>query len=623
MLVKQGFDERFVDKITKLKRELGEEVFELDGIGASQLDICQFAKKFFKTENVSDVSTDSNSNVDSNDVLNFEYEFTKSLQKLNGYYLIWKELQKKYSIRHANKILELLIGGSLKLHDQHHLLKPYCYAFSLAPLVQNGMPFIEKVKIGKPKHFKSFVNLVIQLTAYISNQIAGAAAFPDLFVYMDWFLRKEYGEDYLTNFEVRGIVSQEIQSLVYSLNFPFRGSQSAFTNVSMYDDYFLKDLFSNMLYPDMSAPNFESIKTLQMFYMEWFLEESRKQTLTFPINTVTMYKDDDNVIHDKDFLGKVSELNAYNGAFNIYTGPLGSLSSCCRLRNDLTQVREYMNTLSPSGVSIGSHRVVTINLPRIAFDTSSSDEYMKVLDDRVSCAQDILDCHRDLLNKMIAKGRLPLYKYDFMHIKKQFSTVGIVGVNEACEIAGYDIVNDDGCAFARRILDRINDLNDKRKKLDGHIRNMEQIPAESAAIMFAKKDRLKYSASPYKLYSNQYIPLGKNVDIHARMRIAGIFDSTTQGGSIAHINVTDSITPDQMRTVIETSAGMGVIYFCVNMAQARCDSCNQLFIGKFDKSPCCNATVTEYLRVVGFLTPVKKWSKERRDEYKQRQFYEM
>lgn len=621
MLVKQSFDDQFVEKINRLKRELGEEMFALDGIGDKSLDINAFAKDFFGTENVSDVSTDSNSNVESNDVLNFEYEFGKSLQKLNGYYIMWKRLKKKHGLRHANKILELLIDGSLKLHDQHHLLKPYCYAFSLHSLVHGGLPFIDKVNICAPKHFKSFINLVIQLTAYISNQIAGAAAFPDLFAYMDWFLRKEYGEEYLQDDATREIIKQEIQSLVYSLNFPFRGSQSAFTNVSMYDEYFLKDLFSNLLYPDMSEPNFESIKGLQEFYMDWFTNESKKQTLTFPINTNTLYKDDDNKIHDMEFLDLVSKHNCYNGAYNIYTGPMGSLSSCCRLRNDLNKVREYMNTLAPSGVSIGSHRVVTINLPRIALETNSVEDYMRVLEYKTNCAQDILDCHREIIADMIDKGRLPLYKYGFMHLKKQFSTIGVVGANEACEIRGFDILESTGSDFVGGILGRINELNDKRTAIDGHIRNVEQIPAESAAIMFAKKDKLLFKQSAYPMYSNQYIPLWTNVDIHERMRIAGLFDSTTQGGSIAHLNLTDSVSPDQMRTLIETAAGYGCIYFGINMAQARCDSCNKLFIGKFEKSPCCSASVTEYMRVVGFLTPVKRWSKERREEYKQRQFY--
>ena len=275
MLIRQSFDQRFVDKLKDIENKYGLEMIEAEGIGPSTLDINSFAKKFFKRNNVADVSSDANANVDDNSILSLEYEFGKSLQKLNAYYIFWKKMteNEKIGIKRANKILELCINGTLKIHDLQFSLKPYCFAFSLSEMVTKGLPFIKKVKIGPPKHFKSFINLVIQFTAYASNQMAGATAFPDLFVYMDWYARMDFGENYHENEEVMKTIKQELQSLVYSWNFPFRGSQSSFTNVNLYDDYFLKDLFTGTMYPDMSKPNFDTIKKLQECYMRWFVEE--------------------------------------------------------------------------------------------------------------------------------------------------------------------------------------------------------------------------------------------------------------------------------------------------------------------------------------------------------------
>ena len=620
MIVRQSFDERFVIKINEIQSTYGSELLDADGIGQNQLDINHFAKKFFANKVVADVSTDGNANVDDDSVLSFEYEANKSMQKLNGYYVMWKRICDKHGIKRANKLLELCITGALKIHDQHQMLKPYCYAFSLEPMVTYGFPFIKKIKIGKAKHFKSFINHVIQFTAYASNQLAGAAAYPDLFVYMDWFARRDFGEEYLQNEQSAEFIKEELQSLVYSWNYPFRGSQSAFVNVNLYDDYFMKDLFEVTLYPDGSRPNFDSIKALQKFYMEWFIDESKKQTFTFPINTATFYKDDDGNLPDKDFLNHVSDLNSINGTFNIFTGPLGVLSSCCRLRNDTNEVA-YTNSFGAGGTQIGSHRVVTLNLPRIAYQVEDKQQYLKQLDYNIRAAQDILDIHRELIAENIEKGKLPLYTHGFMNLNKQFSTLGFIGINESCELMGCDITDKIGTDFAKEILDKMNHLNQSRSKDDNHIRNIEQIPGEGAAVTLAKKDKLLFTDHDYKMYANQYIPLWKNVDVQKRIKIQGQLDSMCGGGAICHLNCTDSVQPRQMKKLITGAAKQGCIYFAVNIAQCRCNTCSKLFIGKFDKSPCHDASVTHFLRVVGFLTPVENWIPERRDEYKIRQFY--
>jgi len=621
--IKQSFDSRFVKKIHDLQEEYGLELFELDGIGPNSLDICHFSDKFFSDKtNIADVSIDANANVDDSSVLSFEYEYNKGIQKLNGYYEIWKRMadNPEYGVKRANKMLEHCITGVLKIHDQHMIHKPYCYAFSLQPLCTKGMPFIKKVKIKKPKHLSSFVNLVIQFTAYASNQLAGASAFPDFFVYFDWYARKDFGNNYMEDEGATKQVLQNLQSLVWSWNFPYRGSQSAFVNLNIYDTHFLKDLFDNTIYPDNSTPDFESIEKLQKLYARWFVDISKEQTFTFPVNTATFYKDENGDILDNDFLEYISELNCYNGVFNIFTGELGVLSSCCRLRNDSSQT-EYMNSFGAGGVSIGSHRVVTLNLPHIGFQAEDDADYMSKLELYTKYAHYILDVQREILVENIRNKKLPLYTHEFMFLQKQFSTLGFIGINEACEIQGYSIIEDSGRVFARGILDKMNSMNDQASKKDGRIRNIEQIPGESAASMFALKDKLQFNNQPYDMYANQYIPLWKNVDIQDRIKTQGEFDSLCSGGAICHLNCTDSITPNQMKKLIVTAAKAGCIYYAVNMNMCRCNICDKLYIGNFEKSPCHDSAVTHYIRVVGFLTPVENWTPPRRNEYKLRQFY--
>lgn len=624
MNIKMSFDDRFSYRLNELRDKYGDAVFSILGISDDKLDINEYSKKFFKNKSaVADVSVDANANVSDRSVCSYEYEYPKAIQKLNGIYLIWKKMtdNPNFGIKKANKALELVISGALKIHDLHHIVMPYCYAYDSDCIVQKGLPYINNIKITQPKHVLSYINLHIQFIAYSSNQTAGAVGLPSFFVYLDWFCRKDWGENYLeTHAEELG---QNLQSFIYSCNYPFRGSQSSFTNISIFDRYFLNHLFGNTYYPDMSQPNFDSIMNLQKFYARLFVHMSLEQPFTFPVNTANFYRPDDTKeIQDEEFLRFVSDLNCHNGCFNIYSGPLSAISSCCRLRSITDNVKEYTNSFGAGGVQIGSHRVVTINLPRISYISSSKDEYIKILESYVSAAQDILDTHREIVADNIERGKLPLYTYGFMNLKKQYSTVGFIGLNEAVEQMGGNIQNDGGLEFAKQIIDKINAMNQKRTKEDGNIRNCEQIPGESAAVDLAKIDKILYpDKCEYKLYANQFIPLWTNVDVTERIRLQAVFDSKCDGGSIMHANIDSELTKDQMYDLIKYTCKQGVVYWAINMLQVRCKTCNKLFIGKFDKSPCHNADVEKYIRVVGFLTPISSWLPERREEYEHRQIY--
>jgi len=234
---------------------------------------------------------------------------------------------------------------------------------------------------------------------------------------------------------------------------------------------------------------------------------------------------------------------------------------------------------------------------------------------------DILDVHRESMQTLIDSGRLPLYKYNFMFLQKQFSTVGFIGMYEALEIMGFDIIDKKGYDKGHQILEIINNMNEKRTQATGHLYNVEQIPGESAAYNFARKDSHLFEDAKYELYSNQYIPLTKEVDVGERIIAQGRFDKSVGGGSILHININEEIDKKQIKKLIKFVAKKGVVYFAINLSLSRCTSCGKVYVGQLEKSPCHNAEVDKFLRVVGYLTPVKTWSAPRREEYKERQMY--
>lgn len=626
MLIHHSYDPRFVTTMEKLRKQYSNEMFDLAGIGDEDLDINRYSKKFYKKDenkSTADTTVDANANVNDFSVFSWENESKKPLMKLNALYRLWLSGLKKHGIKRANKFLEHEIRGAIRIHDLSLWEKPYCYASSLSLLVQQGMPFYKKKHIGPIRHFDSFINLSLQYICYISNQIAGAIALPDFFIYADYFIRKDYGENWQEDERTTNWIRQQFQSWICSVNFSWRSNQSPFTNLSIYDKYWLKGLFKDHVNPDFNGPNFENVDYIQKLFIEVYNKEQEQGIFTFPVMTSCMFVNEDKEPADEEFLDYASEVVAKNGLFNMYSSDsLDSLSSCCRLRNNIEEAnKEYMNSFGAGGLNIGSHRVVALNLPQIAYESEDWTEFMKLLEYRINISQDILDIHRETIQEGIENNKLPLYKYGYMNLEKQFSTIGFIGMSECLEIMGTDILEKEGCEKAQQILSLINSLNDKRSKHDGHIRNVEQVPGESAAYNLAKKDSILFEEASYHLYSNQYIPLTKDAGLCDRIETQGVFDSDVGGGSILHLNLKEEIDKEQVKKLIKFSIYHGVMYFAINYNFCECTTCGKIYIGQMDVSPCHSAKVKKYLRVVGFLTEVDNWAKERRNEYEDRKFY--
>lgn len=618
--VKYTFNNGFVDLLEDIWRRKGDEVFKINGIASSHLDVALFGKEFFGTEKaVADMSVDANGNVNNGkDIIQYDSERHKASSKLNGLYLIYKWVKKTYDEASANKAVEYILDGTIFVNDMTGIEKPYCYAFDLRKLISNGMDFFNgPFEIKSPKHSFTFINVFIQTLSYISNSITGAAAFPDFFPILDWYYRNEFGEDYIKNLDgqTKKEIKQQFQNLTYSLNFPFRGNQSPFTNLSVMDRGFLENLFDGYVFPDLTEVNIESTLELSKMYSEYYDELNGKHGyFTFPVLTHALSVNEKNEFKDIETVEWSARTNNEKMLSNIFISPPSAFSSCCRLINRYKD-KEYQNSFGVGGLSIGSHRVAGINLPRLAFSGN--------LDEILDIVHKVLHSHRLLIEDKIKKGFFPLYSKGWIDLERQNSTIGLIGANEYVENLGKDIKTEEGIKEALKVYDKINDYAEYwTDRYNGTRWNIEGIPGETVAVRLAKLDNhLNFNKNNYKMYSNQYIPLIEDISYIDRLKIQGKFDQKTSGGAIAHITHLSEIPPSskQMFHIMDTARRNGTVYFAINAIMNKCEN-GHYFNGKVEECPVCKTrNIDSYTRVVGFLTPVKYWNPTRRDwEYDKR-----
>jgi len=645
-----SYEAGFVNLMNRLQKKYPAELFEIQGIANKHLDINAFSKQFFNRNNgkrnVADVSTDPNANVCEMTVSQWAYEHGKGIMRVNGLYLIWDYITKLYSQRAANEVIELIVNGTIFVNDLHQFERPYCFGFDLAHLASEGLKFFKgPFKIGPPKRSDSFVDLLIQTTAYISNQIAGANSYPTLFVNFDWYLRKDFGEDYAEKLynkadsQLSYDITNLFQKLIYSWGFPFRGSQSPFVNVSILDKGFLESLFGTNEYggykytnPDGSPVNIDSVYLVQKAFYEYFDSIFGKEGLfTFPIVTLAISLDSSKDYIDNDFVDWVSKIYPNKCLANIYIGEPNSFSSCCRMKNDYERLdrinKEYQNSFGVGGISIGSTRVAGVNLPRIAFNMRADGaiDYSVYLQEALEACSKVLIAHREVIKKHIAAGALPLYDTGWIDIDKQYSTFGFIGSYELLDLLGYNVTTEEGSDYLVNLLQYISNYADECSKEYKVPTNVEQIPGESMAVRLCDIDKLLGYNSDYtvELYSNQYIPLINNGNIYDRFKIQGKLDSLTSGGAILHLNIEDgsNVTPRQMLKLLNTARETGTVYFAVNRVFSECENGHMTISNSGVCKECGGIVVKQVTRVVGFFTATASWSSVRQEEFKHRVFY--
>lgn len=420
-------------------------------------------------------------------------------------------------------------------------------------------------------------------------------------------------------------IKESICSLIYTLNQPFRSSlQAAFTNISIYDEYFLRDMTDMYIFEDGSTPDINIIKKLQDIYLDVMNENMHRTPVIFPVTTACFSIDENKEFKDINFVKYIIEKNKEFGFINLFSGKSSILSSCCRLKSDMESIG-YSNSIGGSSTKIGSIGVTTINMYRLAKRSANIDEFKILLKEMVGICARVNHARRTIIRKKIESGFAPLYTHEFISLDKQFSTCGINAFYEAmCEL-NVDITLDDGLTQAIDIIDIINHENKKYDKLFGYQHNNEQIPGESASVKIAHKDKILGYNTEYELYSNQFIPLTASADILERIKIQGALDSHFSGGSILHLNFDKRIEDtDKIYNILQDAVRQGVVYMAINYVLNECED-GHMSVGNVDCCPTCTKEiVNEYSRVVGFLSNVKNWNKVRRTfDFPNRKFYEV
>lgn len=633
-------NKNFTTQWNKLQGEYGEEFSVLNGLSDAQLSYTDFIDNFIDTETVADASIDGSANVHSKDMRTLMNEMPKPHRKVLSLNKIYYEMNKRYGFRDANEWLKEDWTKGLYLHDADTAtFVHYCFAYDLKDLAEKGLFFLNNFNAEPPKHLSTFVDFIKEYISFASNRSSGAVGLPNLIPYMYYFWKKDCEEGYATK-SPDYYARQQIQRFIYAVNQPYvrDGIQSAFTNVSVFDGPYLEALFGGAEFPDRTfmIDSLDEIKEFQKVFMETEAEIRNKNMFTYPVYSVSLLRVNGK-FEDEEFakwavkqiciVNKINDKNQISGWYDsnfFIDDSVTSLSNCCRLKSNIEDLG-YFNSIGGTALKVGSVKVSTINLARIAYESNTEQDYLVRLRHLVELDCKVLDVVRHILKRNVEKGLLPNFKYGLVDFEHLYNTIGIIGIYETMKRFGYTRVDEFGNTYYTEAADRfgkkIFDVIHKTKELfaldkDYKI-NLEQIPGESCAAKLQKADEMLYPDMVVKdlpLYGNQFIPLGIKTTLAERIRIASLFDSYCNGGSIAHINIDAPFdTFEKAWDMINYIADQGLTYFAFNTRIQACEN-NHAFYG--DICPECGKPVaTEYTRIVGFFTPIKTWSKERKREY--------
>lgn len=628
-------DRNFTTCFNKLLDEYGTEMAELNGFGDKQLSYTDFIDNFVDKQTVADASIDGNANVGHKDIVSLENEMSKPHSKLLAFNKIYYELNKKYGFQTANEWLRGEWTGEFYLHDSSSATyKSYCFAYDIEQLVNRGLFFIDGFNAQPPKHLTTYTDFVVEFISWCCNRSSGAVGLPSFLIYSYYFWKQDCNNSYIVK-NPEYYRDQEFQRIVYKMNQPYvrSGIQSAFTNFSIFDRPYLEALFGGKVFPDGTfiIDYIDDIIQYQKDFMNVVSKIRSENMMTFPVLTFALLRIDGKFV-DEETARWACQHNMKWADSNFFVSEnVNSLSNCCRLASDIKDLG-YFNSIGGTALEVGSVKVNTINLARIAYEAKDTTDYLDILRRRTTLACKCLDVIRHIIQRNIEKGLLPNYSLDIMHLHSQYNSIGILGCYESLQKFGYVTKDkfgyvsytDEGLQFAKTILATINEVTKQFVVDKDYMMNQEQIPGERAAYILMQKDKFFYPNEQYELplYGNQWIPLGIKTSLHEKIRLSAELDKACGGGAIAHINIDAPFTNfDAAWDLLNYIADMGVTYFAFNLRISACKH-NHGFYG--DTCPICGGPKeTTYQRIVGFLVPERTYSKERKAEFKLRDWFDI
>lgn len=598
--------------------------------------------------------TDGNANVTMKNVANLEGEVYKTTNRIiqrqrmkDELNILFPEVAKQYEADLNHHIIYT--------HDEAStpVLKQYCMAVSLYPLLTEGVGNIDGVTPSEPNDLQSFSGQITNLVFLLSSQCKGAVAVGEYFIALNYYVVKEFGDKWYEKLDceassphclikrtVRDNILKAFKQFVWGVNQPAgnRSYQSPFTNISYYDHTYFTSLFGEFCYPDGSKPEWIAIDTLQRMFMKWFNQIRLKQVLTFPVETFAMVHNGKDII-DLKYKQLCAEMYAEGHSFFTYiSDSADSLASCCRLRNELAE-----NTFSPTsgltGVMTGSCNVITLNINRIIQNcakayglhggwkenTSFIKNYLKEILERVYKYH---IAFKTMLYDLEDKGMFAASNGGYIYISKLYSTIGINGLNEAAKFLGMKVSNNpEYIEFLQLILgtikeqNKLHSIHDRKRPF---LFNSEVVPAEGLGGKNYKWDKEDGYVVPEdeNLYNSYFYNAHDDTSVLDKFILHGHQTyQYTDGGSAAHINLEDHLSKEQYLKLIDFAIANGTNYFTFNIPNSKCEDCGKIIKRPIDTCPCCGShNVTQYTRVIGYLRPIKAFGSDRQVEALNRQY---
>lgn len=577
---------------------------------------------------------DANANVEHKNIATLIGELPKSnFIRLNRR-LLTDRIKKMYGKELADRYIYMLDRHFIYKNDETSLAN-YCASITMYPWLIGGTLSIGGNSTA-PTNLKSFCGGFVNMVFMVSSMLSGACATPEFLMYLNYFIGKEYGSDYWRNADkvvdvsikqrtINKIVTDCFEQIVYSINQPSgaRNYQAVFWNIAYYDRPYFESLFGEFRFPDGSKPDWDSLSWLQKRFMKWFNKERTKTVLTFPVETMALLTKNGDVI-DKEWGDFTAEMYSEGHSFFTYMSDnADSLSSCCRLRNEI-QDNGFSYTLGAGGVSTGSKSVLTININRcVQYAEKQGIDYKEFLSDVTDLVHKVQLAYNENLKELQRAGMLPLFDAGYINIARQYLTIGVNGLVEAAEFLGLKINdNPDYLAFVRSVLGIIEQYN-KQYRSKEVLFNCEMIPAENVGVKHAKWDREDGYFVPRDCYNSYfYVVEDNSLNVIDKFKLHGApYIEHLTGGSALHMNLEEHLSKPQYRQLLKVAATEGCNYFTFNIPNTICNDCGHIDKRYLKECPHCHSHNIDYMtRVIGYLKRVSNFSAARQEESRRRYY---
>jgi ribonucleoside-triphosphate reductase len=608
-----------------------DQILKVHGMSKEDFSVIDKIEKLVSGK-LNDVSVDDNSNKGEKTIKGIMKEAMNPFEKMTGYRFLYRKMAEIYGKKEAKHLTSLMYDFTLGLSDSTNILVPYCWAFDASKLVTMGKPF-GQLPSSPVKRLDSYVSLLNEVVHTLSNHLAGAIAVGTFFIDIAHLLLMREGKtiENLSEAEYRKLIKNQYQRVVHGFNSLSRsgGTESPFTNISLFDrdklDKLVKEEYSWYFMNEDGTYTHDLdyvisfILELQNIFMEFFDKGDPMNDgmpYRFPVATLNISKKKDKegkwIIEDRQFLKQACKKDIYR--YNIFVSEGNKVASCCRLINDteMMGLASQANSFGAGGsISLGSHRVVTLNFARYALMSKSYDEFLELIKLHTNNAKKILKAHKQLLKD--SKHSQLFLQIGWVQLERMFSTLGIMGYVEAEEILkkkfGKQIESKD---IMKDFLDYFNnEVNINNENFEGCFFNVEQIPGESMAHRLPRVDKLLFSDKliPYNLYANQFIPLWDTTHtVWEKMEIDGKYLMGLTGGGISHVNTGEHLTSKQAERVINYAVENNCEHFAITGTFCQCEV-GHVIIGNRETCAKCGGVITKKIsRVVGFFVQVKDMS---------------